>query len=375
MYRPLWIEVDLGALKRNAGKVKDYLGENTGMMAVIKQSAYGHGLIPVAQALSKEGVNFFGVGSIEEAIALRKKGLKEPILVLTAVLPEFADYFIDYKIIPTIVDMTFAQKMNRLAQKKNKEAAVHIKIDTGMGRLGIHYKDAYHFIGELSRLKNLGLEGLYTHFPAADSDFEFTRRQIDIFSKFINQLQTENIQFKYYHCANSAAIARHKDAHFNLVRPGLILYGITPALNSGLDVEAVLSLKSKVVFVKKIAKGMSVSYGRTFVAKKPTCIATVAVGYADGYPWALSNNAKVIIRGETFKLAGRVCMDHIMIDIGNRQDIKAGDEVTLIGEEAGGKVSAGDLADWAKTIPYEIVSRLSLKIPRIYKDGKLEIPT
>ncbi|MFH1318508.1 MAG: alanine racemase [Candidatus Omnitrophota bacterium] len=366
MYRPLFIEVDLGALKRNARKVKNYLGADTGMIAVIKQAAYGHGLVPVAQALSDEGVDFFGVGSIEEAVELRNNGIKNSIFVLTTVLPEFADLFIEHNIVPTITDISFAKKLSKAAVKRNVKVSAHIKIDTGMGRLGAYSKDAYKFIDGVKRLDNLCLDGLYTHFPVADSDPEFTRKQIDIFNKVITQLKNDNIRFNYYHCANSAAIANYKDSHFNMARPGIILYGINPSVNKDLDVEPVLSLKSKVVFVKKIDKGMSVSYGRTFTADKSTYIATVAVGYADGYPLALSNNAKVIIKGEAFKLVGRVCMDHIMVDIGDRNDISIGDEVTLIGKEADSSVSAVDLADWAKTIPYEILSRLSLKIPRMY---------
>ncbi|UCD15549.1 MAG: alanine racemase [Candidatus Omnitrophota bacterium] len=366
IYRPLHIEVDLAALRKNAQKIKRFLGSKTKIIATVKQSAYGHGLIPVTRELSREGIDFFGVGSVEEALSLRDEAIDADILVLTAVMPEFVDCFIDHKITPTVVAMRFAKELNKQANKRNLTMPIHVKIDTGMGRLGAYYKDAYKFISEIKKLDNLLLEGLYTHFPVADSDPEFTGYQIDVFNKFIIRFKKENIRFKYHHCANSAAITNYKNSHFNMARPGLILYGVKPCRDINLNVEPVLSLKSKIVFIKRIEKGMSVSYGRTFIAKKPTRIATVSVGYADGYPWALSNNAKVIIRGKVFKLAGRVCMDHIMVDIGDREDIKAGDEVILIGKEASHKISACDLASWAKTIPYEIVSRLSLKIPRIY---------
>jgi alanine racemase len=244
---------------------------------------------------------------------------------------------------------------------------VHVKIDTGMGRLGPHYEDAYGFIRQLSKFKNIRLEGIFTHFPAADTNPKFTNCQIDIFNKFITELSGEGINFKYQHSANSIGLVNYPNSHFNMVRPGLILYGISPLPKASLKLKPVLSLKSRIVFIKKVAKGQGVSYGRTYIAKKPTLIATVAVGYADGYPWSLSNCSKVIIKGKIFNVAGRVCMDHIMVDLKDRKDIKLGQEVILLGKSKNVKITAEGLAQWAKTIPYEITSRLSLKIPRIYK--------
>ena len=370
MIRPLWIEVDLKALRDNLKVVKNYLGLKVKIVATIKQSAYGHGLISIARELRKRGVDFFGLGSVEEAIALRENSFGGSLLVLSAVLDKFTGLFIQHNIIPTIVDLGFACKLNKEAKAVKKIVSVHVKIDTGMGRLGPYHKSAYDFIKRLSKLRNLSLEGIYTHFPVADNDRDFTNRQIEIFNRFIEQLAKENISFKFCHCANSIGVVNYPNAHFNMARPGLILYGIKPAGNIDLDVKPVLSLKSRVIFVKKINKGMSVSYGRNYIAKGKRSIATVAIGYADGYPWALSNKSKVIIKDNLFNIAGRVCMDHIMIDLGSRNDIKAGTEVTLIGKGKGKKISAESLAKTAGTIPYEIVSRLSLKIPRLYKNSK-----
>lgn len=367
MYRPLWAEVDLGRLRKNLTVIKRVVGAQVGIIATVKQSAYGHGLVPVAKELAKAGVSFFGVGSIEEAASLRDSGISEPILVLTAVLPEFAGCFLDYKITPTVVDLSFAKTLNAAARKAGKMHPVHIKIDTGMGRLGLSYPDAYQFVNQINALRNVSLEGLYTHFPAADTDADFTNYQIDKFNEFISKLGEEGIKFKFRHCANSMGIANYPGSHFNMVRPGLILYGVKPAPDMDLDVQEILSLKSKIVFIKKIDKGTSVSYGRSYVTHKPTYIATVAAGYADGYPWNLSNRACVIIKDSVFPLAGRVCMDHIMIDIGDRQDIKIGDEVILIGKKDNLKIDVQTIADWARTIPYEILSRLSQNIPRMYK--------
>lgn len=369
MIRPLWIEIDLGALRSNFKVIKNYLGREVKIIATIKQSAYGHGLVPIAKELSNQKADFLGVGSIEEAITLRENKFKGPILVLSAVLDKFADFFIDYNTTPTIVDLKFASRLNKEAARRRKIIPVHVKIDTGMGRLGLYYKEAYTFVKKLSRLNNIFLEGIYTHFPAADSDFEFTNYQIEVFNSFIDRLKKENIFFKFCHCANSIGIINYPKAHFNMVRPGLILYGIKPKEAINLSLKPVLSLKSKVIFVKRINKGMSVSYARTYIADKATYIATISAGYADGYPWNLSNRSRVIIKDSFFNLVGRVCMDHIMVNLGDRSDIKPGSLVTLIGKSKSKQIRVEDLAQAAGTIPYEIVSRLSLNIPRLYKNA------
>lgn len=369
MHRPLYIEVNLDALGRNLAAIRKILGAGVGVAAVIKQSAYGHGLLPVAKHLSSQGVDFFGVGSIEEAVALKENDLKDPVLVLSNCLPRAAEYFIEYGIIPTVMDMDFARGLNQVARQQGIVFPAHIKIDTGMGRLGVDYRLAYSFIKSLKELGNISLQGLYTHFPCADNDVDFTNHQIAVFNEFVDNFKKEGVSFQFYHCANSCGLAKYAHSHCNMVRPGLILYGINPCAGIDLDIEPVLSLKSKVIFIKRIEKGATVSYGRTYTAREPCFIATIAVGYADGYPWNLSNKAKVIIKDSFFDVVGRVCMDHIMVNLGNRADINPGDDVILIGRQGNLEVSASHLARWAGTIPYEIVSRLSLKIPRFYKSN------
>jgi len=369
MIRPLWIEVDLKALRSNFKAVKKHVGQKVKTIATIKQSAYGHGLIPVARELCACGADFFGVGSVEEAALLRKHGFKGSILVLSAVLDKFTDAFIEHNIIPTVVDLKFARRLNKAAAIKGLAAPVHVKIDTGMGRLGVCYAQAFSFIKQLSKLKNISLEGIYTHFPAADSDPEFTNFQIKAFNDFILKLKKENISFKYRHCANSIATADYPSAHFNMVRPGLILYGINPSESSGLKVKPCLSLKSRVIFVKRIDKGEGVSYARTYIAEKSRYVATIAAGYADGYPWSLSNRARVIIKDRLFDVIGRVCMDHVMIDLKDNSSIKPSQEVVLIGKSKNNHISAKQVAQWAGTIPYEIISRLSHNLPRVYKNA------
>ena len=367
MIRPLWIEVSLKQLSRNLEAIRKRLKPNVKVIATIKQSAYGHGLIPVARELSLRGIDFFGVGSIEEAIALREDGFAGSIIVLSAVLDKYADFFVRYKVIPSVVDIKFISKLNKEASKINKVMPVHIKIDTGMGRLGFTCRRANFLVKQLKGFKNIKIEGVYTHFPVADSDPDFTNCQIGNFNKFIKELGKVGIIPEFRHCANSIGLINYTHAHFNMVRPGLILYGVKPDPAVRFNVKPVLSLKSKVIFVKKVEKNTSIGYGRTFFSKRSGCIATVAAGYADGYPWALSNRSRVIINGSFFRIAGRVCMDHIMVEVGGRKKVFAGDDVILIGKHKNLKITAEDLARLSGTIPYEIISRLSLKIPRIYK--------
>ncbi len=369
MIRPLWIEVDLKALRKNISAIRRCTGDKIKIMATIKQSAYGHGLLPVARELSTQGIDFFGVGSIEEAIDLREDGFEGSPLVLSAVLPAYAGFFGQYNIIPTVVDFAFARRLNREAKKQGKRIPVHVKIDTGMGRLGLYYKNAQAFIKQVHSLENLVLEGVYTHFPVADTDPDFTNYQISSFNRFLQDLKREHIAIRFFHCANSVGIIRYPAAHFNMVRPGIILYGIQPSAISEADVVPVLSLRSKIIFIKRISKGMSVSYGRTYIADRARYIGTVSVGYADGYPWALSNQARVIIGNRFYNVVGRVCMDHIMVDLKDDSTRSVGEEVILIGQKANLQVTVEELAKLSGTIPYEIVSRLSLKIPRLYKNS------
>lgn len=369
IYRPLWAEIDLAALRYNFAQIKKCVGKKVKIMAIVKQAAYGHGLIPVAKQLSKLKADFFGVESIEEAVNLRAKKIKEPILILTAVLPEYAAAFIKYNLRPTVVNFDFAKALNREALQQNKKVPIHIKIDTGMGRLGLCPKEALGLVKQIKGLKNLYCEGIYTHFPAADSDKRFTKSQVAIFKSFIKDAKDIGINFKYKHCANSAALFNLPETHFNMVRPGLALYGIKPSLNLKISLKPALTLKSKIVFVKPMVKNSTVSYGRTYKIKKTTSIATVAVGYADGYPWSAKNKAKVIIKNREYPIAGRICMDHVMVDLGNRKGIKIGEEVVLIDDK---KATAQKIADWSGTIPYEIISRISFRVPRIYKNAQIK---
>ena len=226
--RPLWIEIDFKALEHNYKSIRKFVGKDVKVIATVKQSAYGHGLVQVAKRLAKSGVDCYGVGSVEEACLLRNAGLKHQILVLTAVLADYAHEFVEHDITATIVDLNFAKKLDSAARRAGKIVKAHVKIDTGMGRLGAYYKNAYGFIKQLKKLKNIDLEGFFTHFPSADCDREYTLKQISKIEEFLCALEGQGISFKYRHCANSAGILYFKRAHFNMVRPGLILYGMKP---------------------------------------------------------------------------------------------------------------------------------------------------
>jgi len=357
----------LAALRHNYRLLKRLAGK-AGIVAAVKQNAYGHGLLAVAREFSKAGVSFFALESIEEALLLRGEGFKERILILSALFPRHVAAFVEYGLTPVVVDFNFAYALNREAVRRKVKVPVHVKVDTGMGRLGVPLKTAKDFIYTLAGLDNLALEGICTHFPAADTDRSFTVAQIKAFNALTDELAGQGLRFRFRHCANSAGLIGYPGARFDLVRPGLALYGIKPLPSSKVDLRPALSLKTKVIFVKDILKGDSVSYGRTWVASRNTRIATLAVGYGDGYPRALSSKARVVIKDAYFSVAGRVCMDHTMVDIGNRRDIKAGDEVLLVGARGGLCVSAQELADLAGTIPYEITTCLSNRIPRIYRN-------
>lgn len=367
MERPLWVEINLSAISANLKQVRKVVGKKVKIVPVLKQFAYAHGLIPVGCRLKEQGVDFLGVGSIAEGAALRANGYRGRIIFLSIASKEFISDLIEYEVTPTVADKDFIFELNKQAKKKRKVIPVHIKIDTGMGRLGFYPEQTFSFLEKIKNLKFIFLEGIYTHFPVADVNSEFTLRQIEIFNQLIQGLKARQINFKYCHCANSAGIAGFPRSHFNMVRPGLIIYGVKPYSGFKLNLTPALSLKAKIIFVKDVFAGQTVGYGSEFVAASRRRIATVAIGYADGYPWALSSKSKVLIKGNFFNIAGRVCMDHIMVDLKKNKDIKSGDTVTLIGEDRGKLITVEDLAAWAQTIPYEILTGIPESLARHYR--------
>jgi len=341
------------------------LAPKTKVMVTVKADAYGHGLIAVAKRLKSCGVDYLGVASIDEGIRLREAGIKLPILVLGAVLKEHIEPLFRYNLTLTLCSEELAIALNRKARSLAKTINVHIEVDTGMGRLGVSCDDTFEFIKKVTNLKFINIEGLFTHFPLADTDKSFTLYQINLFSHLIAKLNKLGLNIPLMHTANSMGIIGYKNSHFNMVRPGLVIYGLYPKENLAIKLKPVLSLKTRVIYIKRVPKNSGISYGHDYVTKKETNIVTLSVGYGDGYPRNLSNKAAVLIKGRRFKISGRVCMDQIMVDVGDLS-VKIGDEVVLIGSQGKFKITAEELALLCGTIPYEIVCGLGNRIPRLY---------
>jgi alanine racemase len=365
-YRPTWAQVNLGHIEHNFKQVKSLVAPVTKILVTVKADAYGHGLIEVAKRLASCGVDYLGVASIDEGIKLREAGVTLPILLLGLILQEDIRPLFTYRLIPTVCDRQMAAALNRQAARLKQKIAVHIKVDTGMGRIGVLLKEALGLVCDISKLKNIQIQGIFTHFPLADSDRKFTNRQIDSFNQLIGDLKNSGIKIPLVHAANSIGLIDHAHSHFNMVRPGLVIYGLHPKKNLGLNLKPVLSLKTRIVFVKKIGAGVGISYGLTYRTKRAGYIVTLPIGYGDGYPRNLSNLARVLIGGRRFRISGRICMDQIMVDVGNYQP-KVGQEVVLIGKQGKQQISAEELAELSGTISYEIVCGLGNRIPRIYR--------
>jgi len=364
-YRPTWAEINLNNLSHNFHQIKKLISPQTKIMVTVKADAYGHGLIPVSRKLVSEGVDFLGVASIDEGIKLRQAGINAPILIMGMILKKDIEPLFKYSLTTTISDELLPEALNKQAKIFRKPINVHIKVDTGMGRIGILHSDAEKIIKKIHKMKFINIEGLFTHFPFADTNKDFTLHQINLFENLIRRLKKDGINIPLVHAANSIGLINYKRSHFNMVRPGLVIYGLHPTDNLKLNLKPVLSLKTKVVFMKKLPSGYGVSYGHEYITKKNTKIVTLPIGYGDGYPRNLSNLAPVLIRGKRFKISGRICMDQIIVDVGGL-NVKIGDEVVLIGSQGRRKITAEELSNLCGTIPYEIVCGLGSRIPRIY---------
>lgn len=388
-----WVEVDLEAIRDNYRAILDLTAQrpvqeslcverlpekrnSPGILPVIKADAYGHGMLKVAGVLSELGVNMFAVSDVPDGIILRDHGINKTILMLECVLPDFVKEIVDYRLTPTVCSIAFASALNRYAKKVGRRIEVHINVDTGMSRFGVWHEEAEELIKRIMKFSNLTVEGLYTHFPVADTDRTFTHKQIKIISDLVMHLNRQGKSISYVHAANSMGLADFRRSIFNLVRPGLMLYGLYPGqkLKSKIRLKPAISVKTKIVFVKNITKGRGVSYGHTFVAPRDMTVATLPIGYSDGYFRCFSNNAEVLIGGRRCPVVGRVTMDQIMVDVSQVKNAKVGLETVVLGFQGNSRISADDLAKWAETINYEIVCSLGNRLPRVYisSEGKSE---
>lgn len=371
--RPTIAEINLNALEHNIGLIRQMVAADVRLMCVVKAHAYGHGIKEVSRKLVSCGVDYLGVATTDEAITLRDYlGPGVAILVLGSIFKEEADDIVKHNIIQTIADRDIAMALSQSAKRFKRPAKAHIKIDTGMGRIGVWHQDAIDLIKYVKGLSGIELEGIWTHLSSADEDESFTNEQIYIFRELVKELEALGIHIPLRHVANSMAVIGFNDSHLNLVRPGLVLYGLYPKcdMKGKIDFIPVMTIKTKVVFLKEVPCGRHISYGRRFTTTKPTKIATLHIGYGDGYPRALSNKANVLVCDERAPVVGTICMDQIMIDVGHINDVKVGDEVVLLGRQNNEQISVEELAELAGTIPYDIVCSIAPRVPRVYIDRK-----
>ncbi len=370
--RPTFAEINLRAINTNLRNIRKKIGHHSRIMAVVKANAYGHGVIPVVESIRKnKTAEYFGVAIVEEGVAIRQAGITEPIHVFTAPNNEQLELYLTYHLDVTLCDLETAKKLNQLSKKKKNKAVVQIKIDTGMGRIGVPAKNAVDFVKKVSQLSHIEIKGIWTHFASSDErDLSFANEQLSLFRSIVTQLELEGIHIPLIHCANSGAILQLPESYFDMVRPGIMMYGYAPSLETKKTVQIfpALSLKAKVGFVKVVEKGTSISYNRRYYTKRKTTIISITVGYADGYFRNLTNKSHALIKGKKYPIVGTVCMDQVMIDVGTA-DVKVGDSVVLIGKSGSQQITGWDISRAIGTIPYEVTCAVSQRIPRKYING------
>jgi|LSQX01.2.fsa_nt_gb alanine racemase len=370
-----WAEINLDNIAYNVRQVKRRIGKMTEVMAVVKADAYGHGVIETVPTLLENGVSRLAVSMLDEAIQLRELGIKVPILVLNYTDPVRAEEIIKYNITQTVFSHDLPRALSKAAIKMGKEARIHIKIDTGMTRVG--FKPGYEAVKdvvEIYRLPGIVIEGLFSHFSSADEDEPgFTMMQYERFESIVNELNRIGIIIPVKHIANSAAVMRYPNLDLQMVRPGIILYGLYPSdqlKKTAIDLKPAMELKANVILVKDVEANVPVSYGRTYVTKRKTTIATLPIGYADGYSRLLSNRGRVLINGEYAPIIGTVCMDQCMVDVTDiKHAVRTGDEAVLIGSQGGNSITVDEIASLTNTINYEVVCLIGKRIPRVYIKG------
>ncbi|MGI6264483.1 MAG: alanine racemase [Acutalibacteraceae bacterium] len=374
-----WAQVDLDAITHNYRVIAGALRGGCKPIAIVKADAYGHGAVPVARALAGAGADFFGVSNLEEALQLRRGGIDAPILILSYTPPEEAARLSENGVIQTAVTPQYARELNEQAEKHGCTVRVHIKLDTGMARVGLSCRQEEEIAAAalqaaaLCRLPHLRVEGIFTHFASADeqNDGGYTAAQFDRFIRVADALEKQGFSL-VRHCCNSAATIRYPAMHLDRVRPGIILYGLAPDpgwMNGLWDLRPAMELKTAVSMVKTVPAGTPVSYGRTFTAKKDTVVATVPIGYADGYPRAMSGKAYMLVNGQKAPVIGRVCMDQCMLDVTGIPGVKAGSVVTVFGKDGDALLPVEDFAALDGTIHYETVCLIGKRVPRVYLRG------
>ena len=364
--RATWAEVNLTRLSRNLQAIRAYVAPAR-VMIVVKANAYGHGLAEVARQLGPQA-DYIGVAVLEEGIFLRNLGVKAPILILGGIWGDQVPQYLQHDLTLTASSVERLEQIDGAAADMGVKAKVHLKIDTGMERIGVHYYSARTLQEAALRCKHVIVEGIFSHFANSDAaDLSHARLQLERFQEVLRFYENNSLAMPIRHMANSAAILQMKESHLDMVRPGIMLYGVYPAreVTRTVEVRPALAWKSRVVYFKVVKAGHPVSYGSTWQSDHPVRIVTVPVGYGDGYFRSMSNRAQVLIRGKKYPQVGRICMDQMMVNI-EADSAFNGDEVTLMGESDSLAISAQELADWAGTIPYEILTNINTRVPRVY---------
>lgn len=366
MERPVWAEINLSAVAENVRQIKAEVRPGVKFCAVVKADAYGHGALAVAKTVLSAGADRLAVAIVSEAVALRQAGFTVPILILGYTPPHQAVQVVGNDLVQTIFDMDAAEALSSAAISCGKQAKVHLKIDTGMSRIGVQPNDAGEFAAAVAALPGIEIEGVFSHFATSDSeDKTFTWEQFDKFKKALELIDARGIKIPIRHIANSAATLELPETHLDMVRPGIILYGLWPSseVKRQIILEPAMKFKAQVGYVKQLPAATSISYGRTYYTDKQSIIATLPVGYADGWTRLLAGKASVVIRGERAPLVGRVCMDQCMVDVSHIPEVKAGDDALLFG---GSELPVEEVAHKLGTINYEVVCMVGKRVPRKY---------
>lgn len=366
--RPVWAEINLDHYVHNIQEIKRrYPGVK--IMAVVKANAYGHGAVELSKAAIQAGADRLAIAVVDEGIELRKAGIDVPIHILGGAAEKQWVQVVDYDLIQTVFDLNTARNLSQIAQEKGKRVRIHLKVDTGMGRIGFQPEEAGEAAAAIFALPNIDLEGLMTHLATADeTDKSYTLQQMERYRRALHDIEARGIRISLRHVANSATIMDLPDFHFDMVRPGIMSYGLWPSdeVDHTFDIRPVLSWKTQVIYVKEVPAGTGISYGKTFVTERTTKVATLPLGYADGLSRHLSNKGQVLIHGHRVPMIGRVCMDQCMIDVTEIEKVAIGDEVVLIGSQGEEQITAEEMAAWIGTINYEVTCAISKRVPRYY---------
>jgi alanine racemase len=371
---PTWAEVDLDRFARNVAAIKTAIGPGCGILLVVKADAYGHGAVEISRAAMEAGVSKLGVATLHEGIELRSAGQAAPIVILSPSLLSEVDEIIEHRLTPCVGSLEFADLLSRRCVAHEVVSRFHVEVDTGMGRTGIADGDAVEFIERVSTLPNLKLEGVFTHFPDADSgNTYFAEEQLRRFQEILDALARKGIATPIRHAANSAGILAVPPSRLDMVRPGILAYGFYPSARvpRTIPVEGVMSFKSRVAQLRTVPAGRFISYGRTYQTQRTTRVGVLPVGYGHGLPWLLSNRGEVLIRGRRAPMIGRVTMDLTMVDVTEIPDAVLGDEAVLWGEQGGARITLEEVAERAETLPYEILCNIGKRVVRVFlRDGQ-----